>query len=166
MISKNSIFTTLLAILLISCSKNNDELLNSEIQNIDLELVIETDWKTAITLNNLVNTYRDSLGLNPIIIDNSYASALSVEHTFYMIDKNKISHDNFSERSNYLKNNGASKVGENVAFGYNTAEEVFHAYLNSPTHKNIIEGDYTYCGYGIIKNKNGINYYTQLFYKK
>jgi uncharacterized protein YkwD len=55
-------------------------------------------------------------------------------------------------------------VGEVIAYGYNNAEDVVRAWLSSPSHKDIIEGDFTYIGYGIIKNTKGVNYFTLLFY--
>ncbi len=83
-----------------------------------------------------------------------------------MIDLNKISHDNFNIRSAALKDSGAHTVAENVAFGYDSADAVVNAWLNSPAHRKIIEGAYSYSGFGVIQNSQGSYFFTQLFYSK
>ena len=53
-----------------------------------------------------------------------------------MIDENRISHDNFYERSLALiQSPEISVVAENVAKGYTSAEAVVKAWLSSPSHK-------------------------------
>ena len=80
-----------------------------------------------------------------------------------MIVNNKVSHDNFFERSDYLKANGASSVSENVAFGYRTAQEVVDGWLNSPSHKEAIEGDFTHSGISAAQTESGVNFFTHIF---
>ncbi len=165
-----TIRTSLLAMaflfLATSCSK--DDIVTNEEANytIDLNLAQETDWQFADEILALVNEHRDSLGLSAIKRDQQYASAYAVDHTKYMIDTDRINHDNFGVRSAALKDRGAIRVGENVAYGYATAEDVVFAWLNSPSHKDIIEGNYTHSGFGVIPNENGIFFFTQLFYSK
>ena len=69
-------------------------------------------------------------------------------------------------RSEALKSKGAITVGENVAYGYNSAEDVVTAWLNSTSHRNIIEGNFTHSGFGVIAAQGNRYYFTQLFYKK
>ena len=149
-----------------SCSKDDIETTEEANYSIDLNLAQETDWEVADEILVLINDYRVSVGLSTIQSDRQYASAYAVDHTDYMIDANKISHDNFNIRSAALKDKGAENVGENVAYGYSNAEDVVNAWLNSPSHKAIIEGDYTHSGFGVIPNENGTYYFTQLFYSK
>jgi uncharacterized protein YkwD len=53
--------------------------------------------------------------------------------------------------------------GENLAEGYHTADEVVNAWMASPEHKaNILKPDFTTMGIGIA-NKNGKNYWAQIF---
>ncbi len=162
--------TSLLAIVLLffvtSCSKD-DSLANDETNySIDLNLAQETDWLFADDILALINDHRTSIGLSAIERDQQYASAYAVEHTKYMIENNIVNHDNFGLRSAALKNKGAKHVGENVAYGYETAENVVYAWLHSPSHKDIIEGDYTHSGFGVMQNENGRFFFTQLFYSK
>jgi len=149
-----------------SCSKDEIETTEEANYSIDLNLAQETDWEIANEILVLINEHRVSVGLSTIQKDQQYASAYAVDHTNYMIDVNGINHDNFNIRSEALKGRGAIRVGENVANGYTTAEAVVHAWLNSSSHKAIIEGNYTHSGFGVIPNDNGTYYFTQLFYSK
>jgi uncharacterized protein YkwD len=165
-----TIKTCLLAIGLLfmvtSCSKDDSITIDEADYSINLNLAYETNWELADEILVLVNEHRATLDLPSIERDQQYASAYAVEHTNYMIDINRINHDNFGNRSEALKQRGAIRVGENVAVGYNTAEAVVFAWLNSPSHKQVIEGNYTHSGFGIIQNENGTNFFTQLFYNK
>lgn len=157
-----------LALLLVVTSCQKDEGFTEDQANysIDLNLANETDWQMADQILVLVNAHRATLGLSKIKKDQQDASAYAVDHTQYMIDMAQINHDNFSVRSEALKSKGAITVGENVAYGYSTAESVVGAWLNSPGHRDIIEGNYTHSGFGVMKGNNGGYYFTQLFYRK
>ena len=152
--------TILLFLLLVtSCQKDENLIINS----IDLNIVKETDWQMADEILVLINDYRNSLGLTNIIVDKQYASAYAVDHTKYMIENKELNHDNFNTRSEALKERGAKSVGENVAFGYKTAEAVVSAWITSGVHRDIIEGNFTHAGFGIILSPDGL-YYTNIFY--
>jgi uncharacterized protein YkwD len=60
---------------------------------------------------------------------------------------------------------GAKNVGENIAYNYNTPEAAVTAWLNSPSHKQNIEGDYTNFGISIRVSPEGKSYYTNIFVK-
>ena len=77
-----------------------------------------------------------------------------------------ISHDNFSERAEGLSNQGAQAVAENVGFGYTSAQDLVNAWINSPSHRDTMEGNYTHTGIGALQNNHGDYYVTQLFYRK
>lgn len=166
-----TIKTTLLAVVLLftiaSCSKEEAANVSPEADyTIDLNLAQQNDWAMVNDILALVNAHRVSIGLTEIVKDQQYASAYAVEHSQYMIDVDQINHDNFTERSQGLKSRGATIVGENVAFGYNTAEDVVNAWLNSPGHRKIIEGAFTHSGFGVVKSEDNQYYFTQLFYRK
>ncbi|MCC9070822.1 CAP domain-containing protein [Flavobacterium sp. F-65] len=114
----------------------------------------------------LINDYRVSVGLNELKAIN-HISFKSEEHDMYMIANNVVNHDDFVARSeNIIKVLGAIKVGENVAYNYNTPEAVLKAWLASAGHKKNIEGDYTHFGMAIkIDPENGRKYYTNIFAK-
>ena len=149
-----------------SCSKEETPVAEEADYRLDLNLAQETDWEMADNILDLINDHRMDLGLEPLQKDMRHASAISVEHTQYMIEHRSISHDGFGERAQYMKDRGAGSVGENVAVGYSQPESVVQAWLNSPGHRETIEGHYTHTGFGVMKNAQGIYYFTQLFYSK
>jgi uncharacterized protein YkwD len=152
--------------LLVSCSKEDTATTQEANYSIDLSLAQETDWEMANEILTLVNEHRVSIGLQPIQSDKQYASAHAVKHTQHMIDVDGINHDNFLYRKNALQNEGAESVAENVAFGYDNAETVVNAWLNSQGHRATIEGPFTHSGFGIVESADGKVFYTQLFYRE
>tara|TARA_R110000787_G_scaffold109035_2_gene217581 strand:+ start:68437 stop:68940 length:504 start_codon:yes stop_codon:yes gene_type:complete len=163
---KTCLLAIVLSFMVTSCSKDDSIPTDEADYSINLNLAHETNWELADEILVLINEHRASIDLPSIERDQQYASAYAVRHTNYMIDMNRINHDNFGERSEALKQKGAIRVGENVANGYATAEAVVFAWLNSPTHKHVIEGNYTHSGFGVVPNANGTYFFTQLFYSK
>jgi len=162
---KLSLLAMVFLLSFISCSEEDMASEITEDYTIDLNLAKETNWEMAEEITYYINQHRASVGLNPIVIDQQHASAYAVEHTKYMIAIENMNHDNFYYRQQALTYQGAQRVGENVAFGYQDGQSVVRAWLNSPSHKRNIEGDYTHSGFGIVQNSNGSYYFTQLFYK-
>ena len=155
MYSKKIFFLLFTSLVFISCSENS-------INDID------TTENNTITqeVHKLINEHRSSIGKNTLTFNDQIA-AVALEHTQYMIDENKISHDNFDARFNEVtKLVNAVSFGENVASRQRTAQEVVTGWLNSPGHRENIEGDYTHTGIGIQKDANNNYYFTQLFYTK
>lgn len=113
-----------------------------------------------------VNTYRVSVGLNPLQII-EHISYKSNEHNAYMISIQDVNHDGFNERKTNLQQVlGAGRVGENVAYAYSSAQSTVAAWVNSPSHKANLEGDYTHFGAAIKMDDQGRKYYTNMFIKK
>lgn len=113
----------------------------------------------------LINEYRVSKGLSSLK-KNDYISLKSEEHNNDMITNNEVSHNGFVDRSECIMSVlGAKKVGENVAYNYCTSQSVVSAWLNSPCHKENIEGDYNNFGISIRENSEGKKYYTNIFAK-
>lgn len=114
----------------------------------------------------LINEYRLSIGLNALQTVN-HISAKCEEHNKYMIANNVVNHNDFTSRSNNIVTVlGAKKVGENVAYNYKTPEAALKAWLDSPGHKENIEGDYTHFGLSVTTDPaTGKKYYTNIFVK-
>lgn len=103
-----------------------------------------TDFQPVLAtqITERVNEYRESKGLavrpeNGYICD--FATARSVEIS------TDFSHDNlFGKADDHLLMGitRIDKYGENLSMNYNTAELVVNAWINSPTHKAIMEEDY------------------------
>ena len=156
-----------LSFVLFSCSKDSDGIYFDETS--DVEVVVENITYSAIELEilDLVNAHRQSIGLTPLkTLD--IVSGVAEGHTNYMIENGEISHDNFPTRSEILmKNTQAKTVGENVAYGYGSAEGVVNGWLNSEGHRSVIENStYTHFGISTESNIQGRNYFTQIFINK
>ena len=148
---------------MVSCSSNE-----TETSSADKTVVTQYNYNdTETKLVTLVNNYRVSIGLNPLQVIN-HISFKSEEHNIYMIDNNVVNHDYFQQRSNNLVQVlGAEKVGENIAYNYQTAESAMSAWLHSSAHKANIEGDYTHLGISVtVDQATGKKYYTNMFIKK
>ena len=114
----------------------------------------------------LVNAHRASID-SEALVTNNLATQLAEEHTYYMIGQNDISHDYFDDRADRLfDEENATGVGENVAYGQQTANDVMDAWLNSSGHRANIEGDFTHIGIGVKKNSSEVYDFTQIFLKQ
>lgn len=144
-----------------SCSTDEiNEIDNSA--NLENTLSVENIDTFSSEVLLLINAHRATLDL-PALLTHREAKNEALDHTAYMIQRNRISHDNFSDRSDYLKANGAQVVSENVAFGFRTAQDVVQGWLDSPDHRTAIEGNFTHSGVSVARNENGIHYFTQIF---
>lgn len=121
---------------------------------------------SEIETMKLINEYRVSIGLNALEKIN-HISFKCEEHNKYMIENNVVNHNDFTSRSNNIVSVlGAKKVGENVAYNYKTSEAAVRAWLESPGHKENIEGNYTHFGIAVTTDaKSGKKYYTNIFVK-
>ena len=148
---------------MVSCSSDA-----SEDTTTDKKVVTTYNYNdTESKLFTLINNHRQSIGLNTLQVIN-HISYKSEEHNYYMIDNQVVNHDYFTQRSENLKEVlGAERVGENVAYNYSTPEGVFSAWMNSPSHKANIEGNFTHFGISVTTDPaTGRKYYTNMFIKK
>jgi len=132
-----------------------------------IELLAAPEAKQIeIEIMELINAYRINEGLNPLE-DHSTVKAVARTHTDYMVEVANVSHDNFFQRKQSLQSNAeASDVTENVAYGYSSAESVVQAWLNSPSHKENLEGDFTDFDVSAEQNNEGKWYFTNIFIKR
>jgi uncharacterized protein YkwD len=163
---KNLIQTFLVLLLVsvsaISCSKTDaipatqstSPTVKSNYSEIELEII------------KLINDHRANLGLKALKINN-FMSGQAKSHTDYMIGKNKIGHDNFDTRYSAIsKELGSGYIAENVAYRYQTAQQVLDGWLKSTDgHKENIEGNkYTETGISVTADTKGYLYFTNIFY--
>ena len=117
----------------------------------------------------LVNTHRKSIGLKALVNSNEMG-AIAAEHSQDMADKTVgFGHDGFSGRCAEARTalGRGNFCGENVASGQKTAQTVFTAWMNSPSHKANIENNrVTHSGLGLATDKSGTIYWTHLFLEK
>ena len=150
------------AIIFTSCSKEEEGLYFNEITETKIEYS-----SLEIEILDLVNNYRVSKEL-PKLEKLDVVSSVALSHSKYMAEMNQINHNNFNERQEQLSSLANAKVvGENVAYGYNTAKGVLASWLNSDSHKALIENaSFTHFGISTAKDASGKNYFTQIFIKR
>lgn len=114
-----------------------------------------------------INQFRVRKGLsklhmNPLLIQEAAQhSADMAEHRV------AFGHDGFAQRIAHLQKKIQSAQGgaENVAYNYSTAKIVAEGWIKSPGHRRNILGHYNETGIGIVRDKSGKLYFTQLFLK-
>ena len=154
-----------LILVLFSVSCTHTEILQDYSEYESTLVLLETKAIEVETLE-IINAYRDSLSLSeleymPLI------KSVAHSHNLNMIEIHQISHNGFGLRSGYLKSKtGALTVSENVAYGYSDAQAMVNAWLNSPTHKEVIEGNSTHFDISIDSGGLGGKYATIIFIKK
>ena len=115
-----------------------------------------------------VNRHRNAMGLASLQISGE-ATLQAYTHSKNMaLGKTAFGHDGFDKRIAAIKTTAGwiSASAENVAYGQLSAAEVVKGWLNSPGHKKNIEGNYALTGIGIYKDKKGITWFTQIFFRK
>jgi len=150
-------------VLLVGCSPEVEEN-NFETADLFAEDV-ENNHELVQDVLEVVNEYRSSIGLSSLS-EHQTSEELALSHSAYMVEQNRASHDFFFQRSDYLRDNGAQLVTENVAFGFQSAQSALQGWLESPSHKEAIEGDFTHTGIAVVSTELGVKYYTQLFIRQ
>ena len=123
--------------------------------------------KLAYEVFELVNQERAKAGLKALEMDTNLQKAADLRAQ--EISK-KFSHTrpDGSSFSTVLGEFGIKykKSGENIAYGYNTAEKVMNAWMNSQGHRaNILNSDFEKIGIGVYTDSNGTVYWQQTFIK-
>ena len=119
---------------------------------------------------SLVNQYRAGKGLSQLAISAPLAAA-SEWKSLHMAGYGYFAHDDPAppvSRSAYQRARdcgyGGSSWGENIAWGYSSAQSVVNGWLGSPGHKaNIENPGFSSTGVGVAANGSGQLYWTQNF---
>lgn len=105
----------------------------------------------------------------PELKPNPKLIAAARKHSENMARQDKLAHELDGKRPIDRARDAGYRgtfVGENVACGLPSAEEIVKGWMNSEGHrKNILEPSYAEIGIGVVKAANGTVYYTQLFGK-
>jgi uncharacterized protein YkwD len=163
-VSKLLPFMAIVALLgLTSCS--TDSAAEDRVNSIEVPIAPQAK-QIEIEIMELINAHRINNGLN-VLLDHNTVKAVAFTHTDYMIEVDNVSHDNFFQRKQSLQENAdANIVSENVAYGFNSAASVVNAWLNSPSHRENIEGDFTDFDVSAEQNNEGKWYFTNIFIKR
>jgi uncharacterized protein YkwD len=149
------LFILLLTIFFLSCEKKDEP-----------SVVILEDFEQEIV--DLINYYRDTTGKSELIVDTVIRREARNHSVNIAAGKVPFGHEGYQERANTIFSEvGGTVFGENVAEGnYPEASYFIDSWLNSPSHKESIDGDYNYTGVGVAENERGVKIATQIFLKK
>lgn len=152
-----------MVLFLLGCEPSQMES-EGNILEINYAIQSEIEWSWASAIKNELNKHRDSLGLQQFSLNQDPVSLIAGMHSKYMIHEGRISHDDFYMRSAAVKNlTGASSVGEVIAYGQRDAETVIKAWLQSNSHRELVElPKYNSVGIGVLIDSNGAPYITVL----
>jgi len=111
------------------------------------------------TLVSKINSSRASSGLSPLetywdLTDDARA------HSTRMMDRGEIYHS----QSLAGVTGVWQKLGENVGMGVDL-NALHSAFMNSPSHRGNILGDYNYVGVGVKTDETGVSWVTVIFMK-
>jgi uncharacterized YkwD family protein len=124
----------------------------------------ETELSFEKTVADLVNMYRAENDLPPLTLSAELSGAARIKSRD-MCDKNYFAHisPTYGSAADMLIgfNISFSYMGENIAKGFSSAEQVVNSWMNSPGHRaNILNPNYKQIGVGHVSN-GGI--WTQIF---
>jgi uncharacterized protein YkwD len=116
----------------------------------------------------LVNAARRVSGLAPLAYNTaleragqSYAETMASTSCF---DHTCGPVPDFTRRAEQAGYTPWTRLGENIAWGYRTADEVFNAWMNSPSHReHILEPAFRDMGLGVAYGGSGGIYWSQEF---
>jgi uncharacterized protein YkwD len=116
-------------------------------------------YTSAVLL--IVNTQRALAGVGALS-QNSFLDCSSHLHSLSMIAANSMTHDGWYEtilQSGYK----GIRAGQNIAYGYATAQEVMTGWMNSQGHRdNILRSGFKDTGISCLIN-NGVTWWTEDF---
>ena len=113
----------------------------------------------ALEAGNLINEERAKAGLDELSWDINLESVASVRAKEC---SQKFSHTR-PNGSQWFTVNSKIQGGENLAYGFDTAEDVVDAWMESPTHKdNILYDEFTKAAISIYE-EDGICYWSEQF---
>ncbi|MCW3088425.1 MAG: hypothetical protein JWQ78_1811 [Sediminibacterium sp.] len=115
-----------------------------------------------------VNAHRRSMGLQSLQMLPAASSQAYIHSRNMATGRTGFGHDGFSQRIAAIEKTlgRSSASAENVAYGSLSAKGVFDVWLNSPSHRKNMEGNYNLTGIGTYKDSRGTTYFTQIFLRR
>lgn len=109
-----------------------------------------------------VNAQRAAVGKAPLALCGPLILAAEIQSSA-QASKNLMHHSNLTALANTAGYFGWLTLGENVAAGQTSVDQVMSAWMNSQLHKDNILGAYTHAGFAQATGSNGRIYWTQEF---
>lgn len=119
-----------------------------------------------IKIFTLVNNYRLSTGRTALVWNDAMADEERAHSQAIANGQVPVGHQGFEDRIVRIRKIIPwSLIGENVASA-GSAQGAVDAWLKSPDHQAIIEGDFDFTGVGVAKDPDGpLYYFSQMFLK-
>lgn len=123
----------------------------------------------SVRVLDLTNVERQKAGLAPLVMNaqlstaaESYSKVLASSGCF---DHTCGSVPNFADRATQAGYTGWNSLGENIAAGYATPEDVVSGWMQSPGHRaNMLSSKFTEIGVGVVSGSGSYGtYWTQEF---
>lgn len=132
--------------------------------------VTSSEASQEMRLHHMINQERKKYGLAPLVVWN-VLSHQAKQHSMKMANQEvAFGHSGFEDRANAIQNKAICySIGENVAYFLHVQDPLqisVEMWMDSPGHRENILGDYCESGIGIVYNKEGYCYITQLFSKR
>ena len=122
------------------------------------------------SIHQQINQYRQSLKLPPLALDPRISKQARAHSQAMASGRVPFGHQGFEQRIKLISRViPYLQASENVAFnkGYsNPTQQAVEGWINSPSHRINIEGQYNLTGIGVVKNAKGEYYFTQIFIRR
>jgi len=113
-----------------------------------------------------INNYRINQKLEPLVFNPKIQETAALHSNNMAKGKVPLGHDGFSKRAKLLVDAlEGTAAAENVALGQRTPKEVVDSWLESPPHRQNIEGDFNLTGIAVEQNDKKEHLFTQIFIK-
>lgn len=116
--------------------------------------------ETNLRLLSEHNRHREARGMEPLVLNEDLCE-YAQNHAESMASKGHLVHSSMSNLASVL---GNGNVGENIAWGQTSEEQVCDAWIKSPGHKaNILSKRYKKVGFGVKEDERGRKYWCAVF---
>ncbi len=130
-------------------------------KTIAFDIPVTEDYKSAYEVLDIVNKERASQGKAKLTMDKDLLATAMLRANELVLNFSHTRPDGTSCFSAITKNTGG--VGENIAAGYYSPEDVMTGWMNSSGHRaNILMDDFTTIGIGSVKY-GAARYWVQVF---
>jgi uncharacterized protein YkwD len=117
-----------------------------------------------------VNQYRVEQGLPPLVLNADISQQSRLHSEAMASGRVPFSHQGFDQRVQAIARTVPyRRAGENVAYNQGYSDPVTQAvegWINSPGHRENMEGNFDLTGIGITKTEDGRYYFTQIFIRR
>ncbi len=130
----------------------------SAISPLNHGVLADTSNFSINSLQNQTNNYRSEIKAQPLILNSTLSDAAQAKAN--ILAKNNVwTHDlpGYSNPWAFIVNQGYdySAIGENLAYGFSSGDQVVNAWFNSSDHKtNLLNSNFSEVGYGIAESNN------------